>query len=161
MIKYALQCAAGHRFEAWFRNADACDAQLAAELVSCPSCARTDISKALMAPSIAAAPRGEAPSAAVVEGPEPAAPPPPSPDHAPSAEGRRRAIEERLRAMRAEIEAKADNVGEAFAEEARRIHDGEAEERAIYGDATAEEVEELLADDIPVAPLPWIDRRDD
>lgn len=121
-----------------------------------------------MAPNISASTRGEADApeaAAPVEhstpapgpAPAPAAPPP----EAISAEVRRRLIEERLRVLRAHVEANAENVGGAFADEARRIHEGDAEDRAIYGDATTDEVEALIEDEIPVAPLPWIDRRDD
>lgn len=163
MIHYALECACGERFEAWFRSAKGCDEQLAAGAVTCPICAGADISKSLMAPAVpkrgaiaAPAPdqekRGE--KRAEDGSSESAAP-------APSAAYVNRMIEEKLRALRAHVEATAEGVGKAFAKEARAIHDGEAEERPIYGEATPEEVEALLDDDIPVAPIPWIDRRDD
>jgi hypothetical protein len=45
-------------------------------------------------------------------------------------------------------------VGPSFAEEARRIHEGEAEERPIWGEATPDEAQELIEDGIPALPLP-------
>lgn len=164
MIRYALECSCGARFEAWFRNAKGCDEQLAADAVSCPVCAGTTVSKSLMAPSV---PKRET-SAEPVQTPEPPseAEPmqaPPAPKDAPgvAAAYASRAIEEKLRALRAHIEATAEGVGKDFAKEARAIHEGDAEERPIYGEATRDEVQDLLDDDIPVAPVPWIDRRDD
>jgi len=56
--------------------------------------------------------------------------------------------------LRRAVESRFENVGEKFADEARQIHYGEAEARPIYGQATAEEVRELLDEEIPVLPLP-------
>lgn len=78
-----------------------------------------------------------------------------------SPDARRRLLEEKLRALRAHVEATSDYVGPRFADEARKIHDGEVEERSIYGEATREEAEALIEDGVPCAPIPWIDRRDD
>jgi hypothetical protein len=47
-----------------------------------------------------------------------------------------------------------DDVGDAFAKEARAIHEGRAEDRGIYGQASPKEVRDLLEDGVPVAPLP-------
>jgi len=52
MIRYRLRCANGHAFDSWFRNADACDAELAAAEVACPECGDTGVSKAIMAPAV-------------------------------------------------------------------------------------------------------------
>lgn len=160
MIKYALNCAGGCRFEAWFQNSAACDAQIADGRVSCPICGRSEVSKALMAPNIGAV-RDAEPSQEAQKEPVDAPPPPAEAPAPPSPEARRRMVEERLRALRSLIEATAENVGDGFAAEARRIQEGEAEARAIYGDATQEQIEDLIEDDIPVARLPWINRRDD
>lgn len=175
MIRYALRCMCGAAFEAWFKNSAACDAQLESGAVLCPTCGGAEVSKAIMAPSIAprraadarTAPLGEsaprAPSASSPSGPEvPAAPPPaPAADPRLAAAAAERAVEQKLRALRAYVEANAESVGDDFAEEARRIHSGEAEERAIYGDATPEQAQALAEEGVPVAPIPWITRRDD
>lgn len=72
----------------------------------------------------------------------------------PDAEAIRAAVEAHLRAMRAHVEANGDYVGDRFAEEARRIHDGLADERLIWGEATAQEAMELREEGIKVLPLP-------
>lgn len=71
------------------------------------------------------------------------------------------AAELALKELRAKIEANSENVGSDFAREARAIHDGEAPERSIYGEARADEAKKLIEDGIPVAPLPWQNRRGD
>ncbi|MGF1552517.1 MAG: DUF1178 family protein, partial [Paracoccaceae bacterium] len=81
----------------------------------------------------------------------PEAPPdPPAPRPAPD-----------LARLRRAIEANSEDVGRDFAAEARRIHRGEAPERAIRGEASGAEARALAAEEIPVLPLPWWRRRDD
>lgn len=65
-------------------------------------------------------------------------------------------VAQKLAALRAHVEANADYVGPRFADEARRMHLGDAPERAIYGDAKPQEVRDLLEDGVPIAPLPFI-----
>jgi hypothetical protein len=65
-----------------------------------------------------------------------------------------------LQKLRAEVERNCDDVGDAFAREARRIHNGESQPRGIYGQATVEEAEALADDGIPIAQIPWIPRAD-
>lgn len=162
MIRYALACRrCGARFEAWFRNAASCDEQLASDAVLCPSCGASTVDKALMAPSVA--PRGKtAPCDPQPLAAEPRAPAAAgaSPPERPLA-ARRREMEHKLRALRAYVEATAEPMGQRFPDEARAIHEGEAEARPIYGDATPEEAEALREDGVPVAPIPWIDKTDD
>lgn len=165
MIRYSLECACGERFEAWFSNAEGCEKQLASGAVGCPVCAGAKVSKALMAPAVSkpersAANISDAAPAASKETAPPGAPAASEPD-ARLAAFHSRAIEQKLRALRAHVEATAEAVGKNFAREARAIHEGEADERPIYGQATPDEVEALLEDGVPVAPIPWIDRRDD
>ncbi len=62
--------------------------------------------------------------------------------------------------MRAEVEKRCDYVGDTFATEARRIHNGESDARGIYGEATPEEAERLADDGIEVARIPWVPRAD-
>ena len=133
MIQFALQCSNGHRFDAWFRNAAAFDEQQARGIVSCAVCSDGRVEKALMAPAVATSEKSMAMSAGV---PDPA---------------KLRAM---LRAYRQQVMANADNVGERFADEARKIHFEETEARGIYGQATRDEVAALLDDGIDVMPLP-------
>lgn len=137
MIRFALKCACGHRFESWFRDNAACEALMAAGHLSCPACGGADVAKAPMAPFVASA-RDTAAEAA--------------------AENRDARVRAALLRLREAVEANSENVGTAFAEEARKIHYGEAPQRSIYGDATADEAEALAEEEIPFAQLPWISR---
>ena len=143
MISFALACTNGHRFDAWFRTADAYDAQVEAGIVTCPDCGSADVGKALMAPAIARKSAPEPmPVPVAAAGPEQVGMGMPS------------ELVEVLRALKQKVTSKADYVGDRFAEEARRIHFKEAEARGIYGEATREEVAGLLEDGIEVMPLP-------
>ena len=137
MIRYALRCDKDHAFDGWFRSADEYEAQATAGRVSCPDCGSRDVVKALMAPSVA-------PKAVANPAPVAALSTPSGPREAALAELRRR------------IEANSEYVGMNFAAEARAIHDGDAPERAIYGEARLEEARRLVEDGVPVAPLPFM-----
>lgn len=158
MIRYRLECGAGHAFEAWFASSDAYDKQEAAGSVRCPMCGDARVRKALMAPSIASG-RGKPSS----DGEPASAPPasaPPASENAPAGERlgpppeKVREMFQTLRAMRDQVLAKSEYVGPRFAEEARRIHFEEAPERLIHGEASREEVEALAEDGIDVMPVP-------
>lgn len=128
MIRYALVCGdCEHRFDAWFRNADACDTQAANAQIECPSCGGHRVTKAPMAPAIAG-------KAALVE--------------------RQAILLAVLRAMTARVKATAEAVGERFPEEARRMHYGEAEPRPIWGQASLEDAQALHDEGIEIAMLP-------
>lgn len=133
-----LQCQHGHAFEGWFASNDAFDEQRATGLVACPICGDTSVTKLLSAPrlNLSGAKAPETPSASTnaVAAPD-------------SPEARW------MRAVR-EVMAKTEDVGERFADEARRMHYGEAAERGIRGQATREQTEALLDEGIPVLPLP-------
>ncbi|MEM6615182.1 MAG: DUF1178 family protein [Pseudomonadota bacterium] len=147
MIRYSLACGQGHKFESWFRSSSDSDEQLASGLVECPHCGSSDVKKTLMAPAVSTRKgKAEAPL------PVPVAPSPPVPMATPPKE----VVEavEKLRALRDKIVEKADYVGPQFAEEARKIHYEEAEERQIYGEATPEDVSELVDEGIAILPLP-------
>lgn len=134
MIKYALECDGGHRFDAWFGNmADYDRQELAGDLI-CPACASRSVTKALMAPAITGGARPQA------EGPESAAMPV--------------TFDAQIAAMRAYLAANFTNVGPAFAEEARKIHYGEVAHRQIYGQATPADVERLHDEGVSISPLP-------
>ena len=57
--------------------------------------------------------------------------------------------------IRKKVEDNSENVGKNFADEARAIHDGDAPERSIYGEAKIEDAKALVEDGINVTPLPW------
>ncbi len=156
MIHYQLLCAASHEFDGWFKDSANFERQAKRGLISCPVCANTKVTRALMAPRLGR--RGmviEHDTAAPVVAPE-AAPAVPMqaggvmPDQV-------RAV---LHKLRAEVEKNCDYVGPDFASEARRIHNGEAEPRGIYGESTEAEAEALADDGIGVARIPWLPRAD-
>lgn len=153
MILYTLRCDAGHGFEAWFRDSAAYDEQAASGHVDCPTCGSTAVSKAPMAPRIgrgeAAAPRAEA-----------SAGQPPSEGTGSAVDPRAAALRRQLAELRRQVEAHCDYVGERFAEEARRIHYGEVESRAIYGEASEADATALADEGIPVGRIPWLRRED-
>ncbi|KQP42613.1 hypothetical protein ASF49_01865 [Methylobacterium sp. Leaf104] len=160
MIRYTLVCEARHGFESWFPSSDSFDAQAARGLVACPVCGSAQVGKSMMAPSVARTDRGNrappAPAEAASTASLPAVAlqpiPQPMPQLVPTEPERRlRAL---MRALRAEATRNADDVGTRFPEEARRIHYGETEIRAIYGEASLEEARALVDEGIAVAPLP-------
>lgn len=169
MIHYQLRCGAGHGFDGWFKDSAGFDAQSGRGLVACPECGGTDVVRALMAPSLGRKGRARAAEGPVVdESGAPAAPPasppaspPPGADPAPE---RTAVMPDGLRAalqrMRAEVEKHCEDVGPAFAQEARKIHSGESDKRGIYGETTPEEAEALKDEGIEVARLPWVPRAD-
>lgn len=134
MIRYALQCDHSHGFEAWFGSSSDYDDQAARGLVECPFCGSRSVEKQIMAPAV----RGTRTST-------------PAPDLAAKMQTM---VMEAAREVRAHVEANFDYVGDAFASEARDIHEGRSEKREIYGEATPAEVKKLKDDGVPVAPLP-------
>ena len=158
MIRYDLVCTSGHRFDAWFRNSADFDRQAADGFLACPACGDARIAKALMTPGVRTA-RGR-PEPPAKDGQAPRAAPP-SPPPAPArptemvqAAMHQAAMRQMLVAMHNHVTRTARDVGKDFAREARRIHEGEAPEEGIYGQATQEEVDDLLEDGIAVMPLP-------
>jgi hypothetical protein len=151
MIVYELRCATGHGFEAWFRNADAYDQQHAAHQITCPVCGDHDVSKAPMAPRIAKSSKSE---------PDAPAPQQANRPTAEMASEQLRVVMTKIAELNKHIAETSDYVGKAFAEEARKIHYGEAEHREIYGEASPDEAAELREEGIPVTAIPWIRRSD-
>ena len=154
MIKYQLKCADDHEFEGWFRNSADFDEQAEDGLLECPVCGAASVSKAIMAPAIARhRPGGKAPASATDPRTEATPEKPILQDSVRLAEMRRDFVKAAERA-RAYVEKHFDNVGDRFPEEARKIHYGESEERGIYGNATGEEVRDLMEEGVSIAPLP-------
>ncbi len=142
MILFDLKCGGGHVFEAWFKDSRTYDRQAARREVICPVCGDTRVEKALMAPRLGKTREGGGPS------------PPPAAD-----EGRARR-RKALREIRRQVEANCDYVGDGFAEEARKIHYGEAEARSIYGEATNDEASRLSEEGVAFQRIPWAPRED-
>lgn len=149
MIRYSLVCDDAHVFEAWFRDSQAFDDQSRQGDVGCPHCGSGKVRKALMAPSIRRSSRQRAETSTVatqvpvaIEGPGLAE------------EEKFRHMRSLLRELHNRVKENAEDVGRTFPAEARKIHDGDAPERSIYGTATTEEVKSLLEDGIDVLPLP-------
>lgn len=134
MIRYALICEAEHGFEGWFGSSADYDDQHARGLLECPMCGTTAVRKQIMAPAVAGTRK-------TVQ------------DEAPAGVSREMMMQAMGR-IRRHVEETFDDVGDAFAKEARAIHEGKAEDRGIYGQATPKEVRDLLEDGVPVAPLP-------
>lgn len=130
MIRYALECDRDHAFESWFQSAEAFDKLQAAGRVTCPDCGSAKVAKALMAPPVKSSKRA---------------------DLMAQQSEREKALAE----MRRHVEENSEYVGLSFAAEARKIHEGEAPERSIYGEARIDEAKQLLEDGVPVAPLPF------
>lgn len=152
MIKYTLQCSNGHRFDAWFGNSTSCDEQIGAGFVGCTTCGDVAVQKAPMAPAITGSQKKT--SAEGVQGdarPEAPVPAPPAREMATAGQ-----VREALHMLRRYVEANADYVGDKFADEARKIHKGDAEERGIYGETTPEEAEALEEEGVPFGRMPWI-----
>ncbi|MFC0240177.1 DUF1178 family protein [Rhodopseudomonas telluris] len=157
MIRYSLRCDSGHEFESWFQSSSAYDSQVRRKLVNCPACDSTKVEKAIMAPRIVGKKgRGRAPEP--VEAAAPVAPA----ETAPSGEAastplllaQERELRAKLKELRDHIVKTADNVGDSFPEEARKMHYGDIEHRPIYGEASPTEAKALIDEGIEVAPLP-------
>ena len=132
-----LQCAHGHGFEGWFASNGEFETQLAGGLVSCPICGDTAITKLLTAPRLNLGNAKPPPA-------EPSPTTPEAPKDSPEARW--------MRAVR-EVMANTEDVGTRFADEARKMHYGEAEERGIRGQATPEEARDLAEEGISVFSL--------
>ena len=148
MIKYRLNCASGHEFEAWFRSSSAYDSQERRGHVSCPACGSTEVKRAIMAPSVATSRRRQPDTTTARPAQLPAAAAPPESGEFPARFLRV------MRELRREVESKAEYVGPRFAEEARKIYYDEAAPRGIYGEASLADAKDLLDEGIAVLPLP-------
>lgn len=126
MIKFSLKCTNDHGFESWFQSGSAFDSLNARGLVACPVCGATDVTKALMAPSVSTVPAD---------------------------------LPERIKALRAEVEAHSDYVGADFATQARAMYLGEIPDRPIHGEAAVAEAKALIDDGVPILPLPFLPTR--
>jgi hypothetical protein len=152
MIRYSLRCERGHAFESWFQSSSAYESQEKRKLVSCPSCGSVKVERAIMAPQIvskkgreiaAPAPAGSAAPAEVA-----------TTESTPLLMAQERELRAKLKELRDHITKNADNVGERFPNEARKMHYGDIEHRPIYGEASPDEARALIDEGVEVSPLP-------
>jgi hypothetical protein len=129
VIRYDLRCQNGDEFEAWFGSIADFDAQAEKGQLLCPHCGTTHVEKAPMAPAVVTGRKKDARA--------------------------ERAVAMAMAAkVREHIKENFDYVGDKFADEARKMHAGESQERSIWGEATPEEARELADEGIDAAPLP-------
>jgi len=148
MKVFDLQCSAHHSFEGWFGSeADFVD-QLARQLVQCPVCGDAQIEKLLSAPRLNLG-RAQLPQTESADSAVPAAA---SVNDVALAAPQTEVTQALLRMAKAMLEQTQD-VGSQFAEEARKIHYGESEARAIRGQATPQQTRELLEEGVQVIPF--------
>ena len=158
MIHYNLRCKTGHAFESWFQSSSAYEQQERRKLVNCPICGSSDVERAIMAPQIVSkkgrdtAPAEPVPAASPAPAPE-VVPPPPS---TPLLMTQERELRAKLKELRDHIVGNADNVGERFPNEARKMHYGDIEHRPIYGEASPDEARALIDEGVEVMPLPTL-----
>jgi len=136
MIKYNLICRHEHDFEAWFSSSSDYEVQRKKRLVQCPHCGSSKVEKAIMAPNVSTSRKKSAIASKQKEA--------------------MAMMNKAAQTIRKEIEEKCDYVGERFADEARAIHYGEKEERAIYGEASAKDAADLHEEGVAIAPLPEV-----
>ena len=141
MIRFSLRCDKEHDFDSWFASGAAYDSLRAAGHVACPICGSSRVDKALMAPAVRLS--------------QEPVPPDPRPNLAAPATP----LEQAMAELRRQVEENSEYVGVNFVTEARRMHEGNAPERAIHGEARLEEAKKLIEDGVPVAPLPFLPRR--
>jgi hypothetical protein len=153
MIRYNLRCERGHAFESWFQSSSAYESQEKRKLVTCPACGSAKVERAIMAPQIVSNKKARRDQEA------------PAPVAAPAAEvtasastplmmAQERELRTKLKELRDHIVKNADNVGERFPNEARKMHYGDIEHRPIYGEASPEEARSLIEEGVEVSPLP-------
>ena len=131
MIVFNLTCSGcSFSFEGWFENTKDYNKQIKQGLVCCPSCNSIQIKKGLMAPNVAKKSNTKISK-------------------------RNKSIASNVKKLKKIVEKEFDYVGDKFTEEAKKIKYGEVKERAIYGEASIEQTQELLDEDIQVLPLPF------
>ncbi len=128
MIRFSLKCDQNHAFDMWFADSATYETLVGAGHVACPECGSNDVEKGIMAPNVAAKSGGEA------MGP--------------------REIMRKISEYRATVMAETKDVGKAFPEQARDMHEGLIEHTPIRGEATPEDVKALHEEGVPIMPLP-------
>ena len=184
MKKFALMCENRHEFEGWFSDAAAVRVQAENGLIDCPFCGSLQVQKQLSAPNLStpktqaridkaridkeaaetpASKTGDMANSNTGSISDPVALPPSAPPASAPAlvkpggvavMAQQAAFRQAIQQLRKTIEIEFTDVGDGFAEEARKIHYGEAEHSNIYGTCTKQETEELLDEGVEILPLP-------
>jgi len=151
MIRYALGCDKGHKFESWFADSGAYDKQAKRGLVTCPQCGSAKVEKAIMTPRLAGSRKRDRQDDAPAQTMSTEAA-----DKAPVAmmSPQEQEFRAKLKELRDHITRNADDVGQKFPEEARKMHYGEVEHRSIYGVASPDDAKELAEEGIEFHPIP-------
>jgi hypothetical protein len=160
MIRYNLRCERGHAFESWFQSSAAYESQEKRKLVNCPACGSAKVERAIMAPQIVSkkgrdnrenardsSKENSMPAAAATTDIAAAG-------STPLMMAQERELRAKLKELRDHIVKNADNVGERFPNEARKMHYGDIEHRPIYGEASPDEARALIDEGVEVSPLP-------
>jgi hypothetical protein len=149
MIRYNLRCQRGHAFESWFQSSQAYESQEKHKLVSCPACGSAKVERAIMAPQIVGKKNRDSAAPSPAASTETA-----TPASTPLMMAQERKLRVKLKELRDHIVKNADNVGERFPNEARKMHYGDIEHRPIYGEASPEQARSLIDEGVEVSPLP-------
>jgi hypothetical protein len=142
MVIYNLVCKKKHSFEGWFPGFEDFQKQLEKKLISCPTCGTTKVEKVPHACAVHV--KKEQPSPPPAKKPKEKDPAQPSPAE----------FKEMLLRVHHYVKENFEDVGPRFAEEAKQIHKGAAEERPIHGTATPKETKELAKEGVPFVALP-------
>jgi hypothetical protein len=149
MIHYTLRCDRGHAFESWFQSSSAYESQEKRKLVNCPVCGSAKVERAIMAPRIVSKKGRDSAVPAPAAAADAA-----TPGSTPLLMAQERELRAKLKELRDHIVKNADNVGERFPTEARKMHYGDIEHRPIYGEASPDEARALIEEGVEVSPLP-------
>jgi hypothetical protein len=149
MIHYTLRCDRGHAFESWFQSSSAYESQEKRKLVNCPVCGSSKVERAIMAPQIVSKKGRDSAASAPAAAADAA-----TPGSTPLLMAQERELRAKLKELRDHIVKNADNVGERFPAEARKMHYGDIEHRPIYGEASPDEARALVEEGVEVSPLP-------
>ena len=142
MILFDLKCENEHKFEAWFPSSSNYENQLKKKMIECPYCNSKKIKKSLMAPNLNVKSQSKKNS---IEKKNDIA---------------QINLEKKIKKFKKFVEKNTENVGKNFAEEARKIYYGEKKARAIRGESTEKESQDLLEEGIPFSKLPWHSKED-
>ncbi|MDE7546840.1 DUF1178 family protein [Acetobacter fabarum] len=154
MICYRLRCASDHVFEGWYKDSSTFVVLRQKNLLSCPECGTSRVDQAPMAPAIVGRASGRLPQCDPTPVTDMVAPAAPSAVQVPP--GLSDVMRSALREVRRTIEENCENVGSRFADEALRIHYGEAPERGIYGEMSQTQREELEEEGVAFQNVPWV-----
>ena len=153
MIVLDLICDQEHRFEAWFASSKAFEDQQTRGLVECPHCASHQVRRLPSAPYVQRSSGRSSAAHAATHAENTARPAAPATPGTPASADPQQVLHSLIQAIR-QAANNSEDVGQRFAEEARKIHYGDAEERAIKGQSRPEEIRALLEEGIPVLPVP-------